>query len=108
MDTNILECRLVKELSSSNYYLYKMTADRFVSLCAAVQRVLKEEPNVVRLSTPISICGDIHGQFTDLWELFNVGGKVPDKNFLFLGDYVDRGRDSVSTMALLMGLKVHI
>jgi len=54
----------------------------------------------------VAVCGDIHGQFYDLLELFAVTGKPPSTNFVFMGDYVDRGVDSVECVSLLIALKV--
>ena len=65
--------------------------------CLAKARdVLLEESNVQPVRCPVTVCGDVHGQFHDLMELFRIGGKAPDTNYLFMGEYVDRGYYSVS------------
>ena len=74
-------------------------------LCRLVIEILTEESNVVWIPAPATICGDIHGQFEDLLELFRIGGDCPEINYVFLGDYVDRGHKSVETFLYLMALK---
>ena len=76
-----------------------------LDLCAATTGVFAKEANVVRLQAPVTVVGDIHGQFYDLLELLEVGGRPPATNYLFLGDYVDRGYYSVETLLLLFALK---
>ena len=66
-------------------------------LCEKIKEILIEESNVKQISTPITICGDLHGQFHDLLELFNKGGEIPETRYVFMGDYVDRGYNSVET-----------
>ena len=75
-------------------------------LCEKVKELLVEESNVQPVSAPVTICGDIHGQFHDLLELFNKGGEIPNTRYIFMGDFVDRGFNSVETFQLLMCLKL--
>ena len=76
------------------------------ALCDKAKEILVDESNVQRVDAPVTICGDIHGQFYDLIELFRVGGECPSTNYLFMGDFVDRGYHSVETFLLLLALKV--
>lgn len=75
-------------------------------LIERAKEILSQEPNVVLVPAPVNICGDTHGQIFDLFELFKHGGELPDSNYLFLGDYVDRGYHSVELITLLIALKV--
>ncbi|CAI9581822.1 unnamed protein product, partial [Staurois parvus] len=76
------------------------------TLCEKAKEILTKESNVQDVRCPVTVCGDVHGQFHDLMELFRIGGKSPDTNYLFMGDYVDRGYYSVETVTLLVALKV--
>ncbi|KAK9050976.1 hypothetical protein SSX86_027601 [Deinandra increscens subsp. villosa] len=58
------------------------------TLCDQGRAILVEEYNVQPVKCPVTVCGDIHGQFYDLIELFRIGGSTPDTNYLFMGDYV--------------------
>jgi len=61
---------------------------------------------LLELEVPLKICGDTHGQYSDLLRLFEYGGFPPEANYLFLGDYVDRGKQSLETICLLLVYKV--
>lgn len=74
--------------------------------CELMKELLIEESNVQPVAAPVTIVGDIHGQFHDLVELFNKGGMIPKTRYIFMGDYVDRGYNSVETFQLLMCLKL--
>jgi serine/threonine-protein phosphatase 4 catalytic subunit len=75
-------------------------------ICFKARELFMEDANIERISSPATICGDIHGQFDDLLELFRIGGDCPDVNYVFLGDYVDRGNQSVETFLYLICLKI--
>lgn len=70
------------------------------------KEVFVNESNVQPVSCPVTVCGDVHGQFHDLVELFRIGGELPETNYLFMGDYVDRGFYSVETVTMLIALKI--
>ncbi|TDH73609.1 hypothetical protein CCR75_004734 [Bremia lactucae] len=74
-------------------------------VCEIVKLLLIEESNVQPVSSPVTVCGDIHGQFFDLLELFRCGGDIETTNYVFMGDFVDRGHNSVETFELLLCLK---
>tara|TARA_B110001452_G_scaffold258930_1_gene254689 strand:+ start:1789 stop:2697 length:909 start_codon:yes stop_codon:yes gene_type:complete len=89
---SIRKCELLPELDLKH-------------LCEYVQELMLEESTVHPVSSPVTICGDIHGQFHDLLELFRTGGECPATSYIFMGDFVDRGYNSVETMTLLLLLK---
>mmetsp|Transcript_27347 Transcript_27347/g.84760 ORF Transcript_27347/g.84760 Transcript_27347/m.84760 type:complete len:295 (-) Transcript_27347:552-1436(-) len=76
------------------------------SVALKSREVIMSQSALLELEAPIKICGDIHGQYYDLLRLFENGGFPPTANYLFLGDYVDRGRHSVETIVLLYAFKI--
>ncbi|KAL7392336.1 hypothetical protein ABVT39_023239 [Epinephelus coioides] len=84
----------------------QLSENQVRTLCEKAKEILTKESNVQEVRCPVTVCGDVHGQFHDLMELFKIGGKSPDTNYLFMGDYVDRGYYSVETVTLLVTLKV--
>jgi serine/threonine-protein phosphatase PP1 catalytic subunit len=77
-----------------------------IFLCNESKKIYLQQPMLLELTAPVNVCGDIHGQYYDLLRLFKKGGLPPEKNYLFLGDYVDRGNNSIETIAFLMAHKI--
>lgn len=76
------------------------------AICTAARELFLSQPALLELSPPVKIVGDVHGQYTDLIRMFEMCGFPPNSNFLFLGDYVDRGKQSLETILLLLCYKL--
>lgn len=83
-----------------------LSENEIKGLCVKAREIFISQPMLLELEAPLKICGDIHGQYYDLLRLFEYGGFPPEANYLFLGDYVDRGRQSLETICLLLAYKV--
>ncbi|KAG6475527.1 serine/threonine-protein phosphatase BSL2 homolog [Zingiber officinale] len=89
-----------------------LDCNEIADLCDSAERIFTSEPSVLQIKAPVKIFGDLHGQFGDLMRLFDeygapsTAGDIAYIDYLFLGDYVDRGQHSLETIALLLALKV--
>ncbi|KAJ7080590.1 Metallo-dependent phosphatase-like protein [Mycena belliarum] len=84
----------------------RLTEEHAMYILEHATKLLTTEPNMVEVQGPVTICGDIHGQYYDLMKLFEVGGPLTDNAYLFLGDYVDRGCFGIECLLYLYTLKL--
>ncbi len=77
-----------------------------LALLAGVRRTLAEQETMVEIHAPVVVVGDIHGQFSDLQRIFKVMGTPSKTNYVFLGDYIDRGAYSLECIVMLLAYKL--
>ena len=94
--------RLLSLRGSPPGTLASISQTEIKQICTRVRPIILSQPMLLELEAPLKICGDVHGQYTDLLRLFEYGGFPPESNYLFLGDYVDRGYRSVETFLYLL------
>ena len=88
------------------YECKKLKKQEIIFIIKKSKEIFSQEKNIEEVPCPVTICGDIHGQFLDLLELFRLGGRLPHTNYIFLGNYINNGYNSVETLSLLLCLKV--
>ena len=115
LDTQVWDSNGIPNISFLRHHFFsegRLTTSQLERICLDACQILKKEPNLLTLPTPITVCGDIHGQYYDLMQLFDLVGGVdsfevdPTSRILFLGDYVDRGCFSIECYLLLLALKI--
>ncbi|PIK47434.1 putative serine/threonine-protein phosphatase PP1 [Apostichopus japonicus] len=98
--------RIIEQLLSSGGKQVQLPESQIRQLCQLSRKQFLEEPMLVELKAPVNIVGDIHGQYQDLIRHFEKCRFPPEANYLFLGDYVDRGKQSLETICLMLAYKL--
>ncbi|GMT10357.1 hypothetical protein PFISCL1PPCAC_1654, partial [Pristionchus fissidentatus] len=106
VDPKEILCRILQINEPGKALTKTVTEGEIIVLIASAKKQFESSPACVTLQAPVRICGDTHGQFGDALRLFQTGGFPPISNYLFLGDYVDRGRQNLETVLLLMCYKI--
>ena len=106
IDLDSIIKRLLAVRSSKPGKMVKLTEQEILGLIRLAKEVFMKQPMLVEVEAPVKVCGDIHGQYYDMLRLLEYGGFPPDSRYLFLGDYVDRGRQGIETICLLYAMKI--
>nr|CAA76756.1 serine-threonine protein phosphatase [Drosophila melanogaster] len=101
LDQIIAKLKLIGEIGS----VIQISVREIEAVCSRAREVLLKQPTLLEIPAPINLLGDIHGQYLNLLRYFESNGYPPDSVYLLLGDYVDRGKQSIETLTLLLALK---
>lgn len=106
LDVDVVIQKLLEVRGSRPGKQVQLTEAEIRGLINKSKEIFMAQPCLLELEAPIKICGDVHGQYYDLLRLFEYGSFPPEANYLFLGDYVDRGKQSLETICLLLAYKI--
>ena len=106
LNVNSIIHRLLEVRGSRPGRNVQLTEAEIRGLCLKSREIFLSQPILLELEAPLKVCGDIHGQYYDLLRLFEYGGFPPESNYIFLGNYVDFGKQSLETICLLLAYKI--
>jgi serine/threonine-protein phosphatase PP1 catalytic subunit len=101
-----LKEKLIESKKNNYCNNIRLSEREIFTVIDTVYPIIEKEESMLELEPPLYICGDIHGQFYDLLRIFEICKYPPQSKFLFLGDYVDRGKKSLECILLLLCLKI--
>lgn len=96
----------IDKLIEKLYSCKPLKSKELIFIIEKSKEIISKENNVLEVQCPITICGDIFGRFHNLVELFNLGGRIPYTNYIFMGNYINKGYYSIETLSLLLCLKI--
>lgn len=104
LPNEVPNCKVLKDLFLREG---KISKRDFLTILSKVEEIFSREPNLIEVQDPITVVGDIHGQYYDLLKVLEIGGNPETTKYLFLGDYVDRGMFSIEVIITLFSLKIN-
>lgn len=107
IDKLITQLQSAKTIAPTDKPIVNFSQEDIIELCQQCRELFLSQPCLLELTAPLQVCGDVHGQFFDLLRMLENGGQPgTETNYLFLGDYVDRGKQSLETICLLLAYKL--
>lgn len=105
-DTTFLDSIIRKLLSCTKFASNTLLEEEIIFLVEKSKDIFLSQPTLLKLKAPITICGDIRGNFESLKKIFELSGDPKDKNYIFLGNYINRGQNSLECLGLLLAYKI--